>query len=385
MKNRAFTLVELLVVMVLLALLSGMTAAMLASAKTDALTKKTGREVDVIEQILLSRMSEMGFSPVPLVFPVANGTPVANSGRLRLMARRDQLRMAFPDRRADLLHPPTALKYSTGTAYTANKIQPPAAWARMRAKLGLDRPAALPPTGADIGEGEVLPGGAYQIWGLRDTTNAATHVVPTPGAGTTELPQGTDPSTFWTLEHESAECLYLILAVTEFNGTPALDLLGQQYIANTDNDLVPEIVDGWGRPLGFVRWPIGTPQLDIQTAGPDGFDYLRSDHRFNETPTNTTNDPINLTPMIVSSGADREFGIRLAANPNELISRNKSYATTMYVGPPAISGPPDYFYPDPFFNWVGSNNDLVAARTGGGMGAVLDRDTAADNITNFGR
>ncbi|MCG8648374.1 MAG: hypothetical protein MI861_00990, partial [Pirellulales bacterium] len=190
----------------------------------------------------------------------------------------------------------------------------------------------------------------------------------------------------WTLEHESAECLYLILSVTEFNGTPALDLLGKTFIANTDGDIVPEIVDAWGQPLGFVRWPVGSPASEIQNAGPDGFDFLRSDYRFKEGTLDSTNDPINLTPMIVSSGANRAFGIRMTPSTDESVTRLFSYATTVYAGPPAISVTPPgtYFYPDPYVNVLGGNNDIVAARTGGGMGAVLDTEEAADNITNFG-
>ena len=91
MKKSAFTLVELLVVMTLLIVLASMTAVMMGSARAEALKTKTQREIDLIEQILLTRMAEMGFSPVPFVLTMPNTTPIHSAARLRLMGRRDQL------------------------------------------------------------------------------------------------------------------------------------------------------------------------------------------------------------------------------------------------------------------------------------------------------
>ena len=55
---------------------------------------------------------------------------------------------------------------------------------------------------------------------------------------------------------ESAACLYLILKVTSAEGR-AFDMgsIPPTHIRDTDEDGVPEIVDAWGTPLRFYRWP----------------------------------------------------------------------------------------------------------------------------------
>lgn len=54
---------------------------------------------------------------------------------------------------------------------------------------------------------------------------------------------------------ESAECLYMILRFGQRDGSssPIDDL--SRFIRDTDNDGLPEIVDGWGTPVRFYRWP----------------------------------------------------------------------------------------------------------------------------------
>src|SRR5579863_2927303 len=56
---------------------------------------------------------------------------------------------------------------------------------------------------------------------------------------------------------ESAACLYIILtkaAVFDTEPPAAGDLKGVE-VADTDGDGLPEIVDAWGNPLRFYRWP----------------------------------------------------------------------------------------------------------------------------------
>jgi prepilin-type N-terminal cleavage/methylation domain-containing protein len=56
---------------------------------------------------------------------------------------------------------------------------------------------------------------------------------------------------------ESAACLYLILRENRGVGRLEEDKLTAN-IADTDNDGVKELVDAWGNPLRFIRFPIGT-------------------------------------------------------------------------------------------------------------------------------
>jgi prepilin-type N-terminal cleavage/methylation domain-containing protein len=58
-------------------------------------------------------------------------------------------------------------------------------------------------------------------------------------------------------ETESSELLYFALTRMSTYGVAPIgaDAFKTQEVADTDNDGLPEFVDGWGRPLRFYRWP----------------------------------------------------------------------------------------------------------------------------------
>lgn len=58
-------------------------------------------------------------------------------------------------------------------------------------------------------------------------------------------------------ETESSELLYFALTrMSTYGVAPTgTDAFKTQEVADTDNDGLPEFVDGWGRPLRFYRWP----------------------------------------------------------------------------------------------------------------------------------
>jgi prepilin-type N-terminal cleavage/methylation domain-containing protein len=55
---------------------------------------------------------------------------------------------------------------------------------------------------------------------------------------------------------ESAACLYLILRIDRGGRLDEDNNIAN--IADTDNDGIKELVDNWGNPLTFIRFPIGT-------------------------------------------------------------------------------------------------------------------------------
>jgi len=63
---------------------------------------------------------------------------------------------------------------------------------------------------------------------------------------------------------ESAACLLIALENHPHKGMKfnAEESLGASAIRDTDGDGVPEIVDSWGRPIVFFRWGTGNPALD---------------------------------------------------------------------------------------------------------------------------
>ena len=73
---------------------------------------------------------------------------------------------------------------------------------------------------------------------------------------TPAIPASATPANH-TQQTESAELLYFALTRMEQFGAPATgtDDFQLTEVADTDNDGLPEFVDGWGNPLRFYRWP----------------------------------------------------------------------------------------------------------------------------------
>ena len=130
--------------------------------------------------------------------------------------------------------------------------------------------------------------------------------------------------------YQGAECLYLILSLMQDRDSSALDFFFPGEIGDTDNDGMPEILDGFGQPIGFLRWAPGfsyRPLIhnerdqsrysdiqDINADGdsPDATDMGSLDPRLGDPIT--TNDPFNLFPLIMSAGRDGEFGMNFGAD-----------------------------------------------------------------------
>jgi prepilin-type N-terminal cleavage/methylation domain-containing protein len=57
--------------------------------------------------------------------------------------------------------------------------------------------------------------------------------------------------------YQGAECLYMIISEINDVGGNGLDFLQEGEIGDVDKDGMPEILDGWGNPIEFIRWPFG--------------------------------------------------------------------------------------------------------------------------------
>tara|TARA_B100000700_G_scaffold312998_1_gene397399 strand:+ start:1234 stop:2484 length:1251 start_codon:yes stop_codon:yes gene_type:complete len=132
----------------------------------------------------------------------------------------------------------------------------------------------------------------------------------------------------WSAENQGSECLYLILSIMQDQDSNALDFLFPSEIGDTDKDGMPEILDAFGTPLGFLRWAPGIsarPGSDglwgtkddyrsfsgIQGVdgkdAPDWTDVGGADPRHYDNDPN--NNPFHLYPLISSAGPDEQFGI----------------------------------------------------------------------------
>lgn len=73
-----------------------------------------------------------------------------------------------------------------------------------------------------------------------------------------------------------AECLYLVIMNATGDGE-ARTLFTKQDIGDVDEDGNPEFIDGWGNPVGWIRWPAAVIS-DLQPLNPDGTRPGETDH-----------------------------------------------------------------------------------------------------------
>jgi len=115
-------------------------------------------------------------------------------------------------------------------------------------------------------------------------------------------------------DNQSAECLYMIITLACGEGE-ARSQFGEGSIGDTDNDGAPEFLDGWGRPIHFLRWAPGFDsqvQINANTLGAWDNNVWRSAASGDHDPFDLYRvDPMafRLVPLIYSAGRDESFGI----------------------------------------------------------------------------
>jgi hypothetical protein len=101
-------------------------------------------------------------------------------------------------------------------------------------------------------------------------------------------------------DYSCAECLYMLVSM----GSPeVMDQFNQSEIGDKDGDGMPEFLDGWDRPIMFLRCAPGfSASSDIQVANAtdhhDPFDTRRVDSL-----------AYHLIPLIFSAGPDGKYAI----------------------------------------------------------------------------
>ncbi len=146
------------------------------------------------------------------------------------------------------------------------------------------------------------------------------------------------PKVFNRIEqgHESAECLYMILTTGNL-GSDDGNLISDRDVADTDGDGMPEIVDAWGNPIEWIRWPAGfvsdmQPLVPDPTGGGglvrdpiaerDPFDPRGLDRKYDATEPRG----YRLFPLIVSAGPNESFSLAFRWNPEGDLRRHDPYA-----------------------------------------------------------
>jgi hypothetical protein len=199
----------------------------------------------------------------------------------------------------------------------------------------------------------------------------------------------------WTPEHQGSECLYLILSNSFVGGSSALDAIPPSNIGDTDNDGMPEILDGWERPIEFVRWPNGfgstaDVELSVDLSLPDDFDLFRSDFGYS-VPGGVA--PWSMRPLVVSAGSDGQHGLNFVprdAGGNEIGFRYSALMpatglrdmswpiTTAAMGTESERRTGTYFWVDPYLR-----QPALGVATFPGNPLPNSQSVRDDNITNY--
>jgi prepilin-type N-terminal cleavage/methylation domain-containing protein len=295
----AFTLVELLVTMVIIAILAALSLAGLAGVRQRAKADKTRNTIRKIDAVIRPMYDSYRTRRVLDLPAVSDRLSAAVQ---LLEARRRLITYEMPDRWEDVALPAAVVRNASGSA-------------------------AVPP-------------------GLRTApvrSYAAAKALASPS------------SVFG-----AAECLYLILERSGYE-SDALEFFRPDEIGDLDQDGRPEFLDGWGRPIAFLRWAPGFTSA-IQVNAPP------TDSRHVHDPM----DPMRLdaaayalVPLIYSAGPDGAtaaptddqlgYGLqdflpisqtdkRVWTNPNRNImrlldgARSSSDASSPYVGTPLADG-----------------------------------------------
>jgi prepilin-type N-terminal cleavage/methylation domain-containing protein len=278
----AFTLIELVVVLVIISILGSLTLGGLAVTRQRAKIDKTKSTIRKIHELVVPHYESYVRRRVPMS---------GSSGpQARLLRTRQLLMFEMPDSWEDVAISPI----SPGTLPSTSTV-PPYAW------NGVTRSYA-----------------AYHASML---------------AGPLGLGFRTN--------YPSSECLYMIVSL----GLGEPDVMEQfrsDEIGDVDEDGAPEFVDGWGQPIAFIRWPVGF-QSAIQSRDaavqPDPFDPFRV-----STPVaypGTSQRDYAVTPLIVSGGPDgasSQYGVEFRVGGWHPALVGSSPSLTLRVVP---TGPAD--------------------------------------------
>jgi len=296
--RRAFTLIELLVVVVVIGILAGLVMGAVQVARETARAAKTRATIAKLHNIIMGMYESYHTRRVPINTSAMSTHDQAAmrdphiAAMVRLCLLRDMMRMEMPERYTDL-------------ANGLNSFNIP--WTS--------------PTGDSLSQKVSLPSvpALYQAYLNRLNGSKL---------------QGDAP----------AELLYMIVTI----GCRARGQFSENEIATDPVDGFPYFVDGWGRPIYFLRWAPGFIDSDIQAnlAVLSGSQYVINNQAPNypaQTASQTDHDPFDpmqvdtnngvgggpsgwrLVPLIYSAGRDGQYGI---AEDTQNSSTSNAYTWT---------------------------------------------------------
>lgn len=249
----AFTLVELLVTMAIIAILASIAITGLYVAQESAREARTAALISKIDSVVRPRWEAYRSRPLPadlqdLPGLSGNANPTLQQiAAARVQATRTLMRLELPERWEDLF----AVTGSSPDMVISNSTVRTPAW--------------LPVTGA------------MQSYRAYVDTIFNTR------------------SAYPSVRFGGPECLYMIAVSDGAGDFSSRSLFSEHEIGDKDNDGAYEFRDAWGNPIFFFRWASGfTPYSELQRPdAPDPFD-----------PRGTQAGAYALYPLIVSPGPD---------------------------------------------------------------------------------
>lgn len=329
-----FTLVELMVVLVVLAMLAALTLSGLSGARERAKADKTRSTIRKIHEIVIPHYESY------------LSRRVRSQGVVGTLTWKGT-RFAPPSD-----PPPTV---SSSAVPAANRL-----WG-LRVLSVLE----MPDQWADVAPNPTFPNLAIPTW-----------AVTSPVKRFASMKTASPPTT----AYEGAECLAMIVMRGGL-GSDVVESFRADEVGDVDKDRHPEFLDGWGKPISFIRWPVGfvSPVLSRNVVtSPDPFDPMRLSGTV-AYPNGDQTD-YGVYPLIYSGGGDNAMQISetgtSATSPN--------YAG--YAAAPDVTGSQliqlgtgtgSITIPVPV-----PSNRLVTSGTLR-PGSAVDQTAVRDNITNY--
>jgi prepilin-type N-terminal cleavage/methylation domain-containing protein len=344
-RRRGFTLIELLVAITIIGILAGLILGVASVAGETARHRQTEQIIARLHTLLMEHYDTYKTRRVALRQQVIDGIndpksrlSGAEKGRAlaeaRLYALRELMLMEVPDRWSDILL----------TAVPPTNAGNVAAW----------YPIYLDVSGSSNGRTELA--NVYLRRYFQYARNANTQE---------EVESLTD--------NQGAECLYLIITLATGEGE-ARGLFGESTIGDTDGDGAKEFLDGWDRPINFLRWAPGFDsqiQIDanrfVNQSGAIDQQAWKAEADGDHDPFDVFRvDPLafRLVPLIFSGGGDETFGIRI-------VKPHITWTGIQKLQTPIASNPPKLIP----YQLAEDNNVDVHLGTDSGEGAT-------DNIHN---